>query len=79
MMKTSNMFFNKETLLEKNKKTREYKFKITNENLNEFYEELFKFLFENNDTQKLDNFLLIAHNRLEEFIEKNYYYQSDET
>lgn len=73
------MFSSKETLLEKNKKTREYRFKITDDNLDEFYEELFKFLFKDADTKKLDNFLLVAHNRLEEYLEKNYYYESDKT
>lgn len=68
--------FNKQVIVEKNKKTKDYVFKLDDSNLNEFYEELFKYLFEDNNTKRLDDFLQISENRLEEYIQQNYYYET---
>lgn len=67
------MFFNKQTLVEKDKKSSEYTFKINDENLSEFYEELFRYLFENGKLKKLDNFLQISQHRIEEYMGLHYF------
>ncbi len=53
------------------RKKGEYYWNIKEEDLSDFYEELFNFLFYDGNIHRLDEFLLVSENRLAEFIKRN--------
>lgn len=77
MMRIFDMFGREKKLVTHDSKTNEYRFNVSEEELAPFYEALFNFFFEDNDTRKLDNFLEVSQHRLEEFVNQNFYDETD--